>query len=111
VDQLLEDATSVEEVYEAQGKRHPKSQSRGRAQTPAEVVLRLLILNIFEPHTEIIRKGKASKPNEFGKLEAENQIITHYGVFAGRPDDSDPLVPRSRTTSAAVWAATTNGCR
>jgi hypothetical protein len=34
-----------------------------------------------EPHTEIIRKGKASKPNEFGKLvkvqEAENQIVTH----------------------------------
>jgi transposase, IS5 family len=44
---------------------------------------------IFEPHTEIIRKGKASKPNEFGKLvqvqEAENQIITHYEVFAERP--------------------------
>jgi len=26
------------------------------------------ILSIFEPHTEIIRKGKASKPNEFGNL-------------------------------------------
>jgi hypothetical protein len=23
---------------------------------------------VFEPHTEIIRKGKASKPTEFGKL-------------------------------------------
>jgi len=44
VDQLLENATLVEEVYESQGKRHPKSQTRGRAQTPAEVVLRLLIL-------------------------------------------------------------------
>jgi transposase, IS5 family len=26
------------------------------------------IVSVFEPHTEIIRKGKASKPNEFGKL-------------------------------------------
>jgi len=37
----------------------------------------------------VIRKGKASKPTEFGKMvkiqEAENQIITHYEVFAKRP--------------------------
>ena len=40
------------------------------------------LVSPFEPHTEIIRKGKVGKPNEFGKLvqlqEAENQIITHY---------------------------------
>jgi IS5 family transposase len=46
------------------------------------------ILSMFEPHTEIIRKGKASKPTEFGKLvkiqEAENQIVTHFQVFAER---------------------------
>ena len=58
------------------------------------------IVSLFEPHTEIteiIRKGKAGKPNEFGKLvqvqEAENQIITHYEVFAERPEDSQLLVP------------------
>ena len=44
VDQLLEGAALVEGVYEAQGKRHPNSRTRGRTQTPAEVVLRLLIL-------------------------------------------------------------------
>src|SRR5712671_156667 len=44
VDQLLEDAALVESVYDAQGKRHPMSRTRGRTQTPAEVVLRLLIL-------------------------------------------------------------------
>ena len=51
------------------------------------------IVSLFEPHTEIIRKGKASKPTEFGKLvqvqEAENQIITHYDVFDQRPSDRD----------------------
>ena len=38
------------------------------------------VLSLFEPHTETIRKGKISKPNEFGKLvtiqESEHQIIT-----------------------------------
>jgi IS5 family transposase len=44
VDQLLEDAALVERVCDAQGKRHSKSRTRVRIQTPAEVVLRLLIL-------------------------------------------------------------------
>lgn len=55
------------------------------------------IVSLFEPHTEIIRKGKASKPTEFGKLvqiqEAENQIITHYEVFDQRPSDRELLLP------------------
>jgi IS5 family transposase len=55
------------------------------------------VLSLFEPHTEVIRKGKASKPNEFGKLvqlqEAEQQIITHYEVFEQRPSDQHLLLP------------------
>jgi IS5 family transposase len=54
------------------------------------------IVSLFEPQTEIIRKGKASKPTEFGKLvqvqEAENQIITHYEVFKKRPSDRELLL-------------------
>ena len=54
------------------------------------------IVSLFEPHTEIIRKGKASKPTEFGKLvkiqESENQIISHFEVFAERPSDRQLLV-------------------
>src|SRR5436853_7180551 len=53
------------------------------------------IVSVFEPHTEIIRKGKASKPNEFGKLvkiqEAENQIVTRLDVFDERPSDRQLL--------------------
>jgi IS5 family transposase len=53
------------------------------------------LLSVFETHTEVIRKGKANKPNEFGKLvlvqEAENQIITHYQVCEQRPADSTLL--------------------
>jgi transposase, IS5 family len=55
------------------------------------------ILSVFEPATEIIRKGKASKPTEFGKMvkiqEAENQIVTHCEVFDQRPSGSDLLTP------------------
>jgi transposase, IS5 family len=55
------------------------------------------ILSVFEPSTEIIRKGKAGKPNEFGKMvklqEAENQIVIDYEVYARRPNDSDLLIP------------------
>src|SRR5262249_62138707 len=44
VDELLEHDELHSTVYEAQGKRHDHSRSAGRPQTPAEVVLRLLIL-------------------------------------------------------------------
>lgn len=53
------------------------------------------IVSVFEPHTEIIRKGKASKPTEFGKLvqitEAENQMVTRLDVFEERPSDRQLL--------------------
>ena len=55
------------------------------------------LVSVFEPETEVIRKGKANKPNEFGKLvkiqEAENQLITSYEVLDRRPADSTLLIP------------------
>lgn len=55
------------------------------------------LVSIFAPETEIIRKGKASKPTEFGKLvkiqEAENQIVIAYEVYEQRPHDKTLLVP------------------
>jgi IS5 family transposase len=63
----------------------------GLTQLPGKIV------SLFEPHTEIIRKGKASKPTEFGKMvqvqEAENQVITHFEVFDKRPSDRELLLP------------------
>lgn len=72
------------------------------SQTRARIFQRIThyprkIVSVFEPHTEIIRKGKANKPTEFGNLvevqEAENQIITNYRIFAERPADQNLLVP------------------
>ena len=63
----------------------------GNTKTPNKV------FSVFEIHTELIRKGKAHKENEFGQLvlvqEAENQIITHYQVCDQRPADSTLFVP------------------
>jgi transposase, IS5 family len=54
------------------------------------------ILSLFEPSTEGIRKGKAGKPNEFGKMvkvqEAENQMVIDFEVYQQRPKDSDLLM-------------------
>jgi transposase, IS5 family len=59
------------------------------------------VVSMFEPHTEVIRKGKASKPTEFGKMvkiqEAENQIVVSYEAFQDRPNDSDLLVESVQT--------------
>jgi IS5 family transposase len=80
------------------------------------------LVSIFEPTTEIIRKGKASKPTEFGKMvkiqETENQIITDYAVYAKRPSDSELLIgaieiheqrlgctPRLAAADAAFYSA------
>ena len=55
------------------------------------------LFSIFEPATEIIRKGKAGKPNEFGKMvkvqEGEGQVVIDFQVYDQRPADSDVLIP------------------
>ena len=72
LDQML---PRVQQVMRQTGARifHGDSRSEGK------------IVSLFEPSTEVIRKGKAGKPNEFGKLvklqEAENQIIIDYEVY------------------------------
>jgi transposase, IS5 family len=51
---------------------------RGNTRFPGKVV------SVFEPHTEIVRRGKLAKPTEFGRVvkiqEAEAQFITDYEV-------------------------------
>jgi IS5 family transposase len=64
------------------------------------------LVSLFEPSTEIIRKGKAGKPTEFGKMvklqEAENQIIVDYEVYDRRPNDADLLVAAIETHQAKL---------
>jgi transposase, IS5 family len=55
------------------------------------------VLSIFEPETEAIRKGKAAKPTEFGKLvkiqEAEAGLVTEYAVCPRRVPDQELWEP------------------
>jgi transposase, IS5 family len=67
------------------------------------------LFSVFEPSTEIIRKGKAGKPNEFGKMvklqEAENQIVIDYEVYDRRPSDTDLLIPAIEIHQAKLGRA------
>jgi IS5 family transposase len=71
------------------------------------------VLSVFETHTEAVRKGKASKPTEFGKVvkvqEAENQIITDHEVCAERVGDGESWKPSLDRHEEAVWAAAAAG--
>lgn len=55
------------------------------------------VLSLFEPHTQVICKGKAHKPSEFGRLvrldEVEGGIVSNYEVVAGNQADTDSFVP------------------
>lgn len=58
------------------------------------------VLSLFEPHTQVIRKGKVHKPNEFGRLvrvdEVENGIVSGYEVLSGNPADTTSWLPALR---------------
>ena len=51
------------------------------------------IPSLFEPHTAIIRRGKAGKETEFGHKvwldEVDGGIITRWDVLAGNPPDTE----------------------
>ena len=55
------------------------------------------VVSLFEPHTAIIRKGKAQRPTEFGRVvwldEVEGGIISRYEILAGNPAETDQLKP------------------
>jgi IS5 family transposase len=55
------------------------------------------LVSIFEAHTAIIRKGKAGKRTEFGRVlwlgENEGGIITLARMLNGNPDDAAQFVP------------------
>src|SRR6266446_3331042 len=89
VDQLLEDAALVESVYDAQGKRHPKSRTRGRTQTPAEVALRLLIL-------------KHVRNWSYDTLEREVRANLVYRAFTRIGDEKVPDVDLQSTIVAVT---------
>ncbi len=59
------------------------------------------LVSLFEPHTAIIRKGKAGKPVEFGRVlwlgEVEGGVITQAKILDGNPDDAAQFLPSLET--------------
>ena len=55
------------------------------------------LVSLFEPHTRIIRRGKAGKPTEFGRKvwldEVDGGIISRYRVLDGNPPEDREVAP------------------
>jgi IS5 family transposase len=55
------------------------------------------IFSLFEQHAELIKRGKRSKPVEFGHViqlvQTRDKFITHYTVMPRRVADSELLAP------------------
>jgi len=55
------------------------------------------IFSIFEPHTELLKRGKAAKPVEFGHMiqiqQVAGKFITEYDVFEKKPIEHQLVQP------------------
>jgi IS5 family transposase len=55
------------------------------------------IYSIFEPHTDLIKRGKVQTPMEFGHkvflAESAQGLITQYEVLEGNPNDEQHVEP------------------
>ena len=73
------------------------------------------IYSIFEPHTDLIKRGKVLTPVEFGHkvflAESARGLITQYEVLDGNPSDEDHVAPSlERHTAAFGCAPQLYGC-
>jgi IS5 family transposase len=59
------------------------------------------LVSLFEPHTQVIRRGKSNKPTEFGRkvwlCEVEGGIISDYRILEGNPKDESQVLPSLET--------------
>jgi IS5 family transposase len=72
-------------------------QARRRVLEGESVPSEQKIYSIFEPHTDLIKRGKAQKPVEFGHkvflAESAQGLITQYRVLHGNPGDDAQVRP------------------
>lgn len=94
-DRLLDDDELIDQVFEAQGKRHEHRATKGRSQTPAEMVLRLLLL-------------KHVRNWSFDVLEREVRMNLAYRDFArigmGKVPDAKTLARIAQALGGEVIA-------
>ena len=58
------------------------------------------LFSLFEPHTQLYRRGKAGTPNQFGRLllvfEDGAGFISHYHLLSREQNDADVAVEQTR---------------
>jgi transposase, IS5 family len=76
------------------------NQTRRRVLDGEQVANAEKIYSIFEPHTDLIKRGKVRTPLEFGHKvflgESARGLITQYEVLHGNPSDENHVVPSLR---------------
>src|ERR1700756_322681 len=72
-------------------------QARRRVLNGEQVPNAEKIYSIFEPHTDLIKRGKVQTPVEFGHkvflAESAQGLITQYEVLEGNPNDGQRVEP------------------
>src|SRR3989449_5694520 len=83
------------------------AQTRRRVLAGEPVPVHEKIFSIFEPHTDLIKRGKVQRPVEFGHkvflAESRHGLITDYRVLDGNPLDEGHVGP-SLTQHEATFA-------
>jgi IS5 family transposase len=85
------------------------NQTRRRVLEGEQVSAAEKVYSIFEPHTDLIKRGKIDTPVEFGHkvflAESVHGLITQYEVLDGNPGDDEQIEPslqRHRETFGRV---------
>ena len=88
IDQLRQQITSFCDLAD-----RVIDQTRRRVLQGEQVPSEQKVYSIFEPHTDLIKRGKVLKPVEFGHkvflAESAQGLVTDYRVLTGNPVDSD----------------------
>ena len=89
---LVQEITRTQELV-----RRVADQARRRVLQGESVPNPKKLFSLFEPHTELLKRGKAGKEIEFGHMVQIQQVpgkfITDYEVFAHKPTEHALLTP------------------
>jgi IS5 family transposase len=100
----------VAEIAEVHGlARRVIDQARRRVLSGESVPNDEKLFSVFEPHTELLKRGKAGKEIEFGHMiqiqQVDEKFITDYEVYARKPAEPTLLEPALVSHRALFGAA------
>jgi IS5 family transposase len=82
-------------------------QARRRVVDGEQVLNAEKVYSIFEPHTDLIKRGKVRTPMEFGHkvflAESAKGLITQYQVLKGNPPDEQQVKGVAGTPQEDLW--------